>query len=214
MIIAIDGPSGAGKSTIARGLAQTLGFAFMDTGAMYRAVTLACLRAGVDVGDGEACAERTRSIAFAAGPDRTLLIDGAAPGLELRSDAVTAAVSEVSAHAAVRESVVRAQRALAAGFGDVVVEGRDMTTVVFPDAELRVYLDASAAERARRRAEELGRMDELEQIEADIRRRDAYDSSREVAPLTRTAEQVHVETDGLAIEAIIARLVELVGRER
>lgn len=214
MIIAIDGPSGAGKSTVARQLAQRLDAAFLDTGAMYRAVTRACLDRGLARGDAEGCTECAQALAFGAGEDRTLRIDGAAPGPSLRTDEVTRAVSEVSAHAGVREVVVAAQRRLAAEFGDVVAEGRDMTTAVFPHAEHRIYLDASAGERARRRAAELGRGADVAEIEADIRRRDDHDMSREVAPLVRTPEQTLVQTDGLTIEQVVERLMAIVrGRE-
>ncbi|MEO0650660.1 MAG: (d)CMP kinase [Planctomycetota bacterium] len=210
MIVAIDGPSGAGKSTVARLLAERLGAAFLDTGAMYRAVTRACIDRGLAFDDARGCAECARALAFGAGSDRTLRIDGAPPGPELRTEDVTGAVSEVSAHAGVRDLVVAAQRRLAAQLGDVVAEGRDMTTAVFPDAEHRIYLDATPGERARRRAEELGRAADVEAIEADIRRRDDYDMSREVAPLRRVPEQTLVQTDGLSIDDVLERLLAIV----
>ena len=213
MIIAIDGPSGAGKSTVARLLAARLDAAFLDTGAMYRAVTHACLQRGLATGDPEACEACARSLSFSAGEDRTLRIDGRPPGPELRTEAVTRAVSEVSAHAGVREVVVAAQRRLADEFGDVVAEGRDMTTAVFPHAEHRIFLDATPRERARRRAAELGQLERLEEIEADIRRRDDFDGSREVTPLRRTPEQTLVVTDGLSADAVVERLLAIVRGE-
>ncbi len=209
MIIAIDGPSGAGKSTVSRRLAERLGAAFMDTGAMYRAVAEACLREGIALDDERSCADVARAVRFEAGPRRSLLIDGAEPSSELRTAEVTAAVSQVSAHPVVRELVVEAQRRLADQWGDVVAEGRDMTTVVFPQAALRIYLEATVEERARRRAAELGTPERIAEIRTAIERRDDYDSRREIAPLRRAPGQTLVVTDGLEVEQVVDRLEAL-----
>jgi len=213
MIIAIDGPAGAGKSTVARRLAARLDASFLDTGAMYRAVTLACIRADVDPGDGEACASVARRLDLAFEPGGGLLVDGAQAGPAIRSREVTQKVSQVSAHAGVRETIVADQRALAEALGDVVAEGRDTTTVVFPAAELKIYLDASPAVRARRRAEQLDQMAEVETIEAEIRARDAYDSGRAHSPLRHGEDAVHVPTDGRDIDDVVDQILGLI-RER
>jgi cytidylate kinase len=207
MIIAIDGPSGAGKSTVARALAQRLGAAFLDTGAMYRAVTWACLRAGVAPGDAAGCGRIAAGLDLHFEPSGRLLVDGQPADPAIRGREVTAAVSEVSAHPGVREIVVADQRQIAAELGDLVAEGRDTTTVVFPAAEFLFYLDASAAERARRRAAELGHPGQWEQVERDLARRDAFDSGRAHSPLRRDPRAVVIETDGLSVEQVVDRML-------
>ncbi|MED6334149.1 MAG: (d)CMP kinase, partial [Planctomycetota bacterium] len=156
MIVAIDGPAGAGKSTVARSLARALDLPFLDTGAMYRAVTVAVLREEVDPTDGEACGALAKALRVDIASDGEVLLDGVRSGDAVRSAAVDAAVSLVSAHPQVRREIVPVQRAVAARGSGVVAEGRDTTTTVFPHADHQFYLAASASERARRRAAQLG----------------------------------------------------------
>jgi CMP/dCMP kinase len=208
-VIALDGPSGTGKSTVARGLARRLGFRYLDTGAMYRAVTWAVLRDGVDPDDAAAVAElaaRTR-VTVTTDPDgQHVTVDGQPVDREIRSQAVTTAVSPVSAVPAVRTQLVAAQRELI-GSGAVVVEGRDIGTVVAPDAPLKIFLTASTDARASRRSLQDG----TDQVgtAADLDRRDTYDSSRAHSPLRAAADAVHVDTTSLGIDEVIQRLVDL-----
>jgi cytidylate kinase len=205
MIIAIDGPAAAGKSTVARAVAGGLGLTFLDTGAMYRAVTLEVLERGVDPHAEEACARVARSMRLSFDGDE-IRIDGRRGEPAIRGEAVTRAVSVVSAHPGVRAAMVPLQRIEAHRRGGVVAEGRDMASVVFPDADFKFYLDASAEERARRRASELGDPRRYEQILEDIRRRDHLDSTRKDSPLVKVPGAIVIETDGLeAVDA--ARLI-------
>ena len=181
--IALDGPAGSGKSSVARALADRLGATHLDTGAIYRAITLACVRSGVDLDDAVACAAIARTAHVERRDGRTFL-GGADVEDETRGDVVSANVSVVSAHPAVREVLLGHQRALAAEGG--VVEGRDIGTVVLPDADLKVLLTASAEERARRRASQLGR-DDIAELQSAIERRDELDSTRATAAV-RAAE--------------------------
>lgn len=212
-LIAIDGPSGVGKSTAARLLARRLDLFFLDTGAMYRAVARAVLEQGVDPHDEAACLEVTRALHLAFQPDGTLLVNGEPAGPAIRTERVTRHVSPVSAHGSVREIVVARQRELATEMaqstGGAVAEGRDTTTVVFPDADLKVFLTASAMERARRRAAELGIPDEVGRILDDICRRDEHDSTRAHSPLRQADDAVRVETDGLSADQVVERLAFL-----
>jgi cytidylate kinase len=206
----IDGPAGAGKSTVSRGLAQALGFLFLDTGAMYRAVALKVLEAGADPTVEEACrsvADRHRLSFDAAGK---ILIDGAPGEPDVRSKRVEEIVSVVSAHPRVRESIVARQRAIARAAHGVVAEGRDTTTVVFPDATHKFFLNASAAERARRKALEIGKPEEQRSIESDLARRDTIDSTRAHSPLVRAPDARVVETDGKTPQRVIADLLAIV----
>ncbi len=209
MIIAIDGPAAAGKSTLARALARKLDLTFLDTGAMYRAVTLAVQRAGVDAQDEQACARVARSIAFTFDDAGGVRIDGEPGEPAIRGPEVTRDVSAVSAHPAVRRAIVPHQRAAASGRG-VVAEGRDTTTVVFPDADHKFFLLASTAERARRRARQEGRPESVEQYRAEIERRDALDRSRPDSPLRQARDAVCVDTEGVTPEEVLARLLEVV----
>jgi len=204
MRIALDGPAGSGKSSVARAVAGRLGALHLDTGAIYRAITLACLEAGVDLSDGERCAEVARSVRIAQGDGRTLL-DGRDVEDEIRGDVVSGHVSTVSAHAQVRGSLLEHQRALAAG--GAVIEGRDIGTIVLPDAELKVFLTASAEERARRRAEQLGR-DDIAELQAAIERRDQLDSEREVAPLRAADDAWVLDTSDLPFDDVVAIIEE------
>lgn len=211
-VIALDGPSGTGKSTVARGLARRLGFRYLDTGAMYRAVTWAVLRDGVDPADGDAVtalAVRTKLEITTDPDDRHVAVDGQAVDAEIRSQAVTSAVSPVSAAPGVRALLVAAQRELI-GAGAVVVEGRDIGTVVAPDAGLKVYLTASADARASRRSRQDGTTDRRSTA-ADLDRRDKYDSSRAHSPLRAAEDAVHVDTTAMGVDEVIQRLVDLAG---
>ncbi|MEE2940430.1 MAG: (d)CMP kinase [Planctomycetota bacterium] len=215
MIIAIDGPAASGKSTAARSLAKRLGITFLDTGAMYRAVTLEVLRRDVDPTDAAACVAVAEAIELSFDAEGRILIGGAPGEPEVRSEAVNSRVSEVAAHSGVRRVMVAVQRrigeqASAGSSGElrgVVAEGRDMTSVVFPDADLKVFLVASPRERARRRAEEEGRPERAAEYEADITRRDEYDSRREDSPLIQVEGALRLETDELTADQVLERLV-------
>ena len=206
MIIAIDGPAAAGKSTIARRLASALDLAFLDTGAMYRAVTWAALERDVPTADAEGCARLARELDLDFDAEGRILIDGRPGEPGIRSSAVDDAVSQVSAHPAVRRAVVPKQREVAERRG-VVAEGRDIGTVVFPGADHKFFLAASAEERARRRAAQIGRPEEQATIEAALRRRDELDSTRADSPLVRADDAVLVETDGLGVDQVVEALL-------
>jgi cytidylate kinase/UDP-2,3-diacylglucosamine diphosphatase len=212
-LIAIDGPSGVGKSTAARLLARRLELFFLDTGAMYRAVARAVLERGADPHDEAACLQVTRDLHLGFQLDGTLLVDGEPAGSAIRTERVTRHVSPVSAHGSVRELVVARQREIAAEMarttGGAVAEGRDTTTVVFPNADLKIFLTASAMERARRRAAELGIPNEVGRILDDICRRDEHDSTRAHSPLRQADDAVRVETDGLTADQVVERLAFL-----
>lgn len=195
MLIAIDGPAGAGKSTVARAVATALGFTYLDTGAMYRAIALAELRGAADP---LACA-----IALDGG---RVMLDGEDVTGDIRTPEVSARASEVAARPEVRASLVQRQRELIAR-GDYVAEGRDIGTVVAPDAELKVFLTASPQERARRRAAELGV--DPEAVLRDQAQRDERDSTREHSPLAAADDAVEVDTTGLDIDAVVQRIVDL-----
>ena len=212
MIIAIDGPAAAGKSTLARKVAEALGLAFLDTGAMYRAVALAALERGIDPADAEGCARVARGLALDFDERRAIRLDGRPGEPAIRSAAVTRAVSPVSAHPGVRAALVPQQRAEARRRGGIVAEGRDMGTVVFPDADHKFFLVASAEERARRRALELGSPERLAEILEDVLRRDHLDSTRADSPLRRAADAVEVPTDGLAPDEVVELVLAHVRR--
>lgn len=208
MIIAIDGPAGAGKSTVARELARELGLLFLDTGAMYRAVTWAALERGVDVHDAARTGELARSLRLEFDRDGRVLVDGLPGEPHIRSSAVTQAVSHVAAHAQVRAALVPQQRRFAHPDG-VVAEGRDMGTVVFPHADLKIFLVASVAERARRRALEIGAPEAVERIKSEIERRDHLDATRDDAPLVKADDAKELVTDGLTRRQVVDTLVAL-----
>jgi len=214
MIVAIDGPAGAGKSTIARQLAERLGFAFLDTGAMYRAVALAALRRGLGDGDGEAIARLAVSLDIDFDGRRTLL-DGEDVSAAIRTSEVTAAVYLAADNVAVRRRLVDLQRQIATG-RDLVTEGRDQGTVAFPHAECKIFLTASPQERARRRYEELvarGESITFEEVLTQQLERDQRDATRPVGALVKAADAVEVLTDGLTAEQVVDRLERFV-RER
>jgi len=213
MIIALDGPAGVGKSSLARRLARELGFFFLDTGAMYRAVTLAALRREIDPRDAGACTAVAHELVLDFDAAGGVLLDGAPGEPAIRSSEVNRAVSHVSAHPHVREAVVARQREIAAAHDGVVAEGRDTTTVVFPHAEHKFFLTASAAERALRRARQEDALERLDAIRAEIEERDRLDSSRAHSPL-RPATGAHViETDRLDPDQVLARILEVLRKD-
>lgn len=219
-IVAVDGPSGTGKSTTARKLAGSLRAAYLDTGAMYRAVTSAVLRAGVSPEDPAEVTRVVRESRVGMRMDPELpgvLLDGGDIGEEIRGEAVTGTVSAVSAVPEVREILVAEQRrlitAVTGAGGGVVVEGRDVGTVVVPEAALKVYLTASSDARAQRRSTQdaaAGRSSDPQRVHADVRRRDSLDSNRQVAPLRMAADAVLVDTTELDVEQVLGRLHELI----
>ena len=225
MIIAIDGPAGSGKSTIADELARRLGFTKLDTGAMYRTVAHVSASRGVDLDDEGAVGDVARAldIRFEKRPDRMhVLADGVDVTREIRTPATDRIVSKVSAYPSVREAMLGCQRAFAAG-RDVVAEGRDIGTVVFPDAELKVFLTADPAERARRRvlqrhpegapdADALAR--EVEETLADLRRRDELDAQRACAPLRAADDAVRIDSTTHSIDEIVERIGALADARR
>ncbi len=211
MIITIDGPAGAGKSTVARQLAQRLGFAFLDTGAMYRAVAWACLQGGVDFADEEAVARVARKITITFEADR-VVVDGRDVTAEIRTNEVTAASRPVAANVQVREMLSELQRRIA-GDGDVVTEGRDQGTVVFPNAEFKFYLTADEQSRAVRRQQDFAARGQdlpLEQILKDQADRDRRDAGRRVGPLKPAADAIHIDTSAMEIDDVVEQLVQLV----
>jgi cytidylate kinase len=220
MIVAIDGPAGSGKSTVARGVARRLGFTYLDSGALYRAVTFAALEAGADLDDGPALGE----LAAAAQVELherdqeavQVLLDGRDVTQQIRDPAVTGASSRVAAHPEVRAALLRKQRDLIAA-GDYVVEGRDIGTVVAPDAPIKAFLTADPEERARRRAAELRRRGleaQAEDVRQAIEQRDRLDSTRSAAPLRAADDAVVIDTTGLDAAQVIDRVLELVERAR
>ena len=216
VVVAIDGPAGTGKSSVSRGLAHALKARYLDTGAMYRIVTLAALRAGVDPSDPEAVGQIASKVQMSVSydPDRdSCYLAGEDVSAEIRGDEVTRAVSAVSSIPAVRARLVELQRAMAGGAGNVVVEGRDIGTVVLPDAPVKIFLTASAETRARRRNDQniaSGLADDYEGVLADVRRRDHLDSTRPVSPLRAASDAVIVDTSDMTEAQVIAHLLELV----
>ncbi len=212
MIIAVDGPGGSGKSTVSRKLARRLGWLHLDTGAFYRAATLAVLRAGVDLAVESEVVGAVSVRAFVQESGRTYL-DGEDVSVDIRSPEVTASVSAVAALPEVRRVMVSHQRAWVGRHGgDVVVEGRDIGTVVFPDADLKIWLSASAEERARRRALQTGEDPAVVMKELD--RRDRADSGRKVSPLTPAEDAVHLDTTGMTVDEVVDRIVDLINSKK
>ncbi len=209
MVIAIDGPAGAGKSTVARGVAAALGFEYLDSGAMYRCVALAALRAGLPLGDGAALGRLAERLEIEPAGD-ALRLDGEDVSEAIRRPEVSAAASRVSAHPEVRAAMVARQRELIRS-GRYVAEGRDIGTVVSPDAPLKVFLTADPEERARRRAAQTG--EPLGAVLEAQARRDARDRERDHGALRAAPDAIELDTTGLGVEDVIARIVGL-ARER
>jgi cytidylate kinase len=212
VVIAIDGPAGAGKSTVGRAVAERLGVGYLDTGAMYRAVTFAALRRGIDPGDPSSNDEvaTLATVLDMVLDGSSVHVDGVDATVEIRGREVTAAVSGVAANSAVRAELVRRQRAWVADHGGGVVEGRDIGSVVFPDATLKLFVTASPRVRAERRVAELG--GDVAEVEASIIQRDRNDSTRADSPLTETSDAVVVDTTGLSIDEVVDHVLELMPR--
>ena len=209
-VVAVDGPSGSGKSTVSRRLATAIDGIYLDTGAMYRAITWAVLQAGVDLQDPDAIAKISQETTLSVGTDPVsphFRANGTDVDAAIRGPEVTGAVSAVAAVPAVRRQLVQLQREIIAAAPRIVVEGRDIATVVAPDAELKVYLTASAAARAQRRSAEDAT--DVAATEADLNRRDKLDSSRAVDPLRQADDAVTLDTTGMGIDEVVATLLSM-----
>jgi cytidylate kinase len=210
MIVAIDGPAGAGKSTVGRAVADRLGLQYLDTGAMYRAITFAALRRGLDPTDEDDVAELSAAVDLSvdSGPNGTVVIvDGVDATIEIRGREVTSAVSAVAANSRVRSELVRRQRRWVSDHAGGVVEGRDIGSVVFPDATLKLYVTASPRVRAERRVAEIG--GDVAEVEASIIERDRKDSTRTDSPLTEANGSILLDTSGLSIDEVVDRVLGL-----
>ena len=205
-VVAIDGPAGAGKSTIARELARVLNLPYLDTGAMYRGITCAVLRKGLNPIDDAAVAQLALATQLEISEDG-LLVDGVDATVDIRGEAVTRAVSSVAANSEVRRDLRERQRSWVALRGGGVVEGRDIATVVFPDARLKVFLTASPLVRAQRRVAQIG--GDVEQIALDIAERDHKDSTRSDSPLRESENAILVDTSDRSIEDVVKQIVEV-----
>ena len=213
-VVAIDGPGASGKTTVGAKVAGRLGFRFLDTGLTYRAATWAALRRGVDIEDDEALAGMTRSLDIRITGDSRVLVDDVDATDGLHTGEVDRAVSRVSAVRGVREALVPIQRR-AAEDGPTVMVGRDICTVVLPDARVKVYLDASPEVRAARRRAEIARAGgniELEHVSEDLKRRDRYDSGRKESPLTVSEDAVVIDTSDMGVDEVVERIVRLARR--
>jgi CMP/dCMP kinase len=209
-VVAVDGPSGSGKSTVSRRLASALDGVYLDTGAMYRSVTWAVLEAGVDPLDPDAVAKIAAETELSIGTDPIhphFVANGVDVSAAIRGSAVTAAVSAVAAVPPVRRQLVAQQQAIIAAHPRIVVEGRDIASVVAPDATLKVYLTASADARAQRRSAEDAT--DVAATAADMARRDRYDSSRATDPLRQASDAIEVDTTGLSIDEVVSRILDL-----
>jgi cytidylate kinase len=207
-VIAIDGPAGSGKSTVARAVADALGLEYLDTGAMYRSVTFAALRSDVDPADTDAVGELAAGLEINV-DNGVVTVDGVDATIEIRGPEVTRAVSTVAANPVVRTELVSRQREWARRRGGGVIEGRDIGSVVFPDALLKVYLTASEDARAGRRAKEVTDLD-YETVAADLARRDALDQGRVASPLVEVGDAITIDTTDREVDAIVAEVLRLV----
>ncbi|OHB58756.1 MAG: cytidylate kinase [Planctomycetes bacterium RBG_13_44_8b] len=212
LIVTIDGPAGSGKSTVARRLAEKLGAMFLDTGAMYRAVTLAAIRAGADMDDEKQLLEiiRKSDFRFSAGRDKmAVYINGENVTEQIRQPEITANVRHIASRALLRDELVRMQRYFAANYEKIVTEGRDQGTIVFEDADVKFYLTADARERARRRQAELkenGNIESLEQIQKAIEQRDKSDENRSIGPLKPAPDAIVIDTTNLSLEQVVEKV--------
>jgi len=212
LVVAIDGPSGAGKSTAGRAVAERLGYVFLDTGAMYRALALAALRENVALDDATAVATLATRLGLELRPGGAVILDGEDVTSALRTQEVGAAASRVSVHPPVRRHMVARQREMGQA-GGVVMDGRDIGTAVFPDADVKFYVDAHPRQRATRRHEELaqrGQASDLDTIEREIRERDHADSTRAESPLTRAPDAIHLDTTELGLDEVVRRMLSAV----
>ncbi len=209
-VIAIDGPAGSGKSTVAKAVSVRTGLPYLDTGAMYRSVAFAALRAGVDPDDAEVVATMALGLELQMDPDGTVVVDGADATIEIRGPEVTRAVSIVAANPVVRAEMRRRQREWATERGGGVMEGRDIGTVVFPDAALKVYLDAKPEVRAARRSKEVADLS-YETVASDLARRDALDQGRADSPLREADDAWVIDTSDLSIDQIVDVILERLG---
>ena len=207
-VVAIDGPAGAGKSTVARLVAERLGIPFLDTGAMFRAVAVTAASRGVDPEDGSAVALIARSIDIDVDGDRTT-VDGTDVSAAIRTQETNRIVSIVARHAGVRDVLRARQRDWMSARGAGVVEGRDISTVVFPDACLKIFLTASADERAVRRVAQSGGL--VADVAAQIRERDHLDSTRQIAPLAVAADAVVIDSTGRTVDEVVAEIADRFG---
>jgi cytidylate kinase len=208
-VIAIDGPSGSGKSTVAKAVARRLGLEYLDTGAMYRAVAFAAIRRQIDPEDAAAVAERQLELEVG----EKVLVDGADATIEIRTPAVTRAVSIVAANPEVRHELVRRQRQWAETRQGGVIEGRDIGTVVFPDADVKFFIDADPTIRARRRYEELfekGVEKSLQDVQSEQNKRDKADREREAAPLVAAADAIRLDSTAMPLSEVVQRVEEAV----
>lgn len=219
MIIAIDGPAGSGKSTVAKGLAERLGFTYLDSGAMYRAFTWKVCSSGGDFGDKEKLykllKETSIKIDCSAGGTQ-VFVDGINVTTDIRHQSITKNIHHISSLEFVREKMVDLQRDFAKG-KDIIAEGRDMCTVVFPDADKKIYMDADVKERAKRRHSELRHFNDsgsIDNVIEDIIQRDRLDSTRELAPLKRVPDAFYLNTTSLGVEEVISILIEEIEKAR